>query len=202
MLAVRDRPDFNLKKGLTETVFPVIWVTIGDPDPEEADTDEMAVFRQGRQKGGARFKKLEGCFADGAGRIHFVSSSGGDLEGGQIWLYEPLGRDEGRLRLLFESPDRRLLDMPDNICLYPGSNLLFMCEDSDYAGAGGTPDNFIRILSPNGRVADFAKNSTPGFEESEFAGATFSPDGKVLFANIQEPGITLAIWGDWRRFEG
>ena len=28
--------------------------------------------------------------------------------------------------------------------------------------------------------------------------ATFSPDGGTLFANIQVPGTTFAIWGPWR----
>jgi secreted PhoX family phosphatase len=32
----------------------------------------------------------------------------------------------------------------------------------------------------------------------EFAGATFSPSGDTLFVNIQDPGMTLAIWGPWR----
>jgi len=32
---------------------------------------------------------------------------------------------------------------------------------------------------------------------SEFAGATFSPDGSTLFVNIQRPGLTLAITGPW-----
>ncbi|HVQ86655.1 MAG TPA: alkaline phosphatase PhoX, partial [Actinomycetes bacterium] len=32
---------------------------------------------------------------------------------------------------------------------------------------------------------------------SEFAGPTFSPDGQWLFVNIQVPGITCAISGDW-----
>jgi uncharacterized protein len=35
------------------------------------------------------------------------------------------------------------------------------------------------------------------FNDSEFAGATFSPDGRTLFVNIQDPGLTLAIWGPW-----
>ena len=34
---------------------------------------------------------------------------------------------------------------------------------------------------------------------SELAGATFSPDGQVLFVNIQHPGDTLAIYGPWNR---
>ena len=75
-----------------------------------------------------------------------------------------------------------------------------MCEDSDYAFSGASPENLVRILSPNGKVADFAKNITPGANASEFAGATFSKDGKILFVNIQTAGMTLAIWGDWKKF--
>jgi secreted PhoX family phosphatase len=36
-------------------------------------------------------------------------------------------------------------------------------------------------------------------EYSEFTGVTFSPDGRTLYANIQEPGIMLAITGPWKR---
>ena len=35
------------------------------------------------------------------------------------------------------------------------------------------------------------------FPGSEFAGATFSPDGRWLFFNIQTPGITFALTGPW-----
>jgi secreted PhoX family phosphatase len=33
--------------------------------------------------------------------------------------------------------------------------------------------------------------------ESELSGVCFSPDGKIMFVNIQYPGMTLAITGDW-----
>jgi secreted PhoX family phosphatase len=33
--------------------------------------------------------------------------------------------------------------------------------------------------------------------QNEWAGATFSPDGKWLFVNIQTPGMTFAITGPW-----
>jgi len=39
---------------------------------------------------------------------------------------------------------------------------------------------------------------TGDFRGSEFAGATYSPDGKWLFVNVQSPGITFAITGPWR----
>ena len=33
---------------------------------------------------------------------------------------------------------------------------------------------------------------------TEFAGSCFSPDGSVLFVNMQGPGLTLAIRGPWK----
>ena len=41
-----------------------------------------------------------------------------------------------------------------------------------------------------------ARNDLNG---SEFTGPVFSADGKVLFANIQEPGHVFAITGPWGR---
>jgi len=40
-----------------------------------------------------------------------------------------------------------------------------------------------------------AKNA---LNSKEFAGSVFSPDGKILFVNIQLPGLTLAITGPWQ----
>ncbi|MEP6796740.1 MAG: alkaline phosphatase PhoX, partial [Lapillicoccus sp.] len=37
---------------------------------------------------------------------------------------------------------------------------------------------------------------------SEMTGPCFSPDGLVLFANVQEPGHTFAITGPWRTYLG
>lgn len=204
ILAVKDKPNYNTRVGQKPGVtLPATWVTIDDPDPKSADVDPQAVYKQGAAKGAANFRKLEGCLADANGRIYFVSSSGGDVEGGQIWIYEPTTRDEGRLTLLFESPNRELLDMPDNICFHPKNKLLFMCEDGLYTDQGRRPsDNYVRILTPDGKIADFAKNIVPGFETTEFAGATFSADGRTLFVNIYNPGMTFAIWGDWKNFSG
>ena len=84
----------------------------------------------------------------------------------------------------------------------PKTSLLFICEDSDYVGQGGTPDNFVRILTPDGKIADLVKNIVPKNERCEFAGVTFSPDGKTLFVNLQAVGATFAIWGDWGNFKG
>ena len=64
-----------------------------------------------------------------------------------------------------------------------------MCEDGD-------GDNFVRAVAPDGLIYTLARNADPG--KSEFCGACFSPDGETLFVNIQKPGITLAITGNWR----
>lgn len=85
--------------------------------------------------------------------------------------------------------------------MMPKSELLFVCEDSDYVGEGGTPENLVRILTPDGRIADFAVNIYEKNPRSEFAGTTFSRDGKTLFFNIQSAGVTCAVWGDWSRFK-
>lgn len=92
-----------------------------------------------------------------------------------------------------------MLDNPDNLTVSPRGGIV-MCED------GGGSD-FVRGLTPGGEVFDLAKNI---LNDTEWAGATFSPDGRTLFVNIQGPtrgqaadhegeGLTVAIWGPWRR---
>ena len=74
--------------------------------------------------------------------------------------------------------------MPDNITLTPWGDLL-VCEDNHRS-------TFLRIVTRGGQVLPFAHNA---LSPSEFAGVCFSPDGRVLFVNIQEEGLTLAIEG-------
>lgn len=201
MLAIKGKPEYDTRTGQKARVpLQANWVTIDNPDPPETDEDTIAVYKQGIAKGAATFARLEGCCADKRGRIYFTATIGGDTKGGQIWMYEPTSKDEGRLTLLFESTDRSILDMPDNICLRPKTDLLFVCEDSDYIGVGGTPENLVRVLTPDGRIADFAENISTAAPRGEFAGSTFSPDGKTLFVNIQQVGATFAIWGDFSSF--
>lgn len=201
MLAITDRPNLDMRTGRKQGLaLPTHWVVIDNPDPAEADVDISAVYKQGIAKGGAIFAKLEGCHAAGDGRIYFISSDGGDIKGGQIWLYEAENKEQGRLTLVYESTNRDVLDMPDNVCIHHRSGNLFLCEDSAYVGVGGTADNYVRILTPDGKVADFAKNIVPAAPLSETAGATFSPDGKTLFFNVQDAGMTFAVWGDWDSF--
>ena len=194
MLALARTPHADTRIGQTANLWmPVRWVPINDPNPDNIAPD--SVFRQGVQKGGATFARLEGTWY-GDGRIYIVSTNGGAAEAGQIWEYDPTG---DRLRMIFESPSIDVLDMPDNICVSPRGGLV-LCED-------GNGDNYVRGLTTDGAIFPFAKNNIVlsgeknGFEGnyrgSEFAGATFSPDGRWLFFNVQLPGITFAVTGPW-----
>ena len=110
--------------------------------------------------------------------------------------------------MLFESPGKETLNMPDNLCVNPHGGLI-LCEDGDY-GEAERPQR-IHLLSQDGKLIPFAVNDvqlkgqkgfTGDFRGREWAGATFSPDGKWLFANIQTPGITFAITGPWESLSG
>ncbi|HEU4970463.1 MAG TPA: alkaline phosphatase PhoX, partial [Gaiellaceae bacterium] len=206
MLKIEGTSGAVLDKGQTPGVtYGVEWVTIDDPDPTFAPGTTnnqaiVAVGAQGRAKGAATFSRLEGIFFD-EGKVYLVSTQGGDTPAGepapagygdgfgQLWVYDT---DAEKLTLLFESPSRTVLELPDNICISPRKCSL-LCED-------GPTENLLRGVTPDGGIFDFALNAIAGRGGEEFAGSTFTPDGKVLFVNIQaSSGITFAIWGPWRR---
>jgi secreted PhoX family phosphatase len=95
---------------------------------------------------------------------------------------------DATLELVAESPGADGLDMPDNLCVSPHGEL--------YTADDGGGENFIRRIDRGGRVVPFARNVR---SQSELAGLCFSPDGRTLFANIQQDGITLAIRGPFER---
>jgi secreted PhoX family phosphatase len=190
MLAIRGRPNYDTRSGQQpNTLLPVTWVDIDDPDPAAAETNSLAVYEQGIARGGATFARLEGAWY-GNGSVYLNSTSGGDAGLGQVWELRLRGPLADHLRLVFESPSADVLDSPDNITVSPRGGVLVLCEDGD-------ADQYVRFLTRDGQLFDFAKNIVPGFEDMEFAGATFSPDGTTLFINIQTPGLTFAIWGGW-----
>jgi hypothetical protein len=159
------------------------WVTIADPDPDLDGGPAARVVAQGVDAGGAVFDYLEGAdFRDGA--VTFNSAYGGDNNHGQVWRYTPA---TGRLRLLYETANRGVLDAPDNVAVSPRGGIL-LCED-------GYPRNFLRGLTADGRIFDFAQNLVDG--DSEFSGPAYTPDGRWLVVAIQRPGITVAITGPW-----
>ena len=199
MMKVVGRPDVrtNLK---ADAPLSVSWVDIDDPlrAHSENKSDAAGVFQQGKKSGATTFARLEGCWY-GAGKIFFVSTSGGDKRLGQIFEYDPKAE---RLRLIFESHDSRLLEYPDNITFSPRGGLV-LCEDGDKKVerlCGLTVDGQLFHFAENHVRLNGEKNGFYGdFTKQEWCGACFSPDGTWLFANIQTPGFTVAITGPWER---
>ena len=199
MLAVRGRPRLDLRTAQPAGVrYGVYWVDIAEPDrahETQAAADGGGVFVQGYAAGAAIFARLEGAwYADG--RVFVTSTDGGHARMGQLWA---LDIDRQELRLVFESPGAEVLNMPDNVTVSPRGGLV-LCED-------GTANPCVHGLTPDGRLFRLARNAVRlagerngiagDFTSSEFAGATFSPDGRWLFVNVQTPGITFAITGPW-----
>ena len=122
------------------------------------------------------------------------------------------GHRGGELTLIYESDGAEALDSPDNLCVTPRGGLI-LCEDDASSDSdlnrnapGITDVNRLIGFSRNGGVFEFAVNR---LNDSELAGATFSPDGKTLFVNIfgdsagtvnpytSNEGMTIAITGPW-----
>jgi secreted PhoX family phosphatase len=177
------------------TTFDVEWVQIGTPD-NAAPIAGNFVWLQGRAQGAATFGRLEGCWYGNDAKIYVVSTSGG-IGQGQIWEYDPAGET---IALLFQSPGADVLNAPDNITVSPRGGLV-LCED-------GQGQEFLHGLTVEGEIFRFAQNNVllngerngfvGDYRGAEWAGACYSPDGKWLFANLQSPGMTVAITGPWQ----
>jgi uncharacterized protein len=178
------------------TTFDVEWVPIATPDNPDRKAPEDFVWDQGRSLGAATFARLEGCWYGNDRKIYIVATNGGRGQG-QIWEYDPAAET---ISLLFESPGKQVLNRPDHITVSPRGGLV-LCED-------GSGDEFLHGLTVNGEIFPFAQNTVKlrgernglsgDFTSSEFAGPCYSPDGKWLFVNLLDPGITFAITGPWQ----
>lgn len=154
---------------------------------------------QGRDRGAAAFARGEGVTVEmrpgeAAARIWLMCTAGGRNKRGQLWCYRPspfegTAREReqpGTLELFVEPNDSRLLNHGDNVCVAPTGDLVISEDNSDMPRLIGiTPAGATYVLAANARA------------DSEFAGATFSPDGSTLFVNLQAPGLTFAITGPW-----
>ena len=184
-LKIKDRPQANTKTGfIVGKPMAVEWVRIEDVNPV---LDTVRV--EGFAKGAAQFSRGEGI-TYGNGEVYFACTSGGASGKGQVWRYIPsrYPQDGGTIELFVEPEDGTVLENPDNVILSPFGDL-FLCED-------GNGTDYVVGVNSRGQLYQFARNP---FNDSEFAGVCFSPDGQTMFLNIQSPGITFAIWGPWRK---
>ncbi|MEU8869847.1 alkaline phosphatase PhoX [Streptomyces javensis] len=181
----------------TGTVYGVDWVPVPDRDAKSVSVRKQ--FKDGEI---TRARKLEGMWwADGGAYI--VSSYARDespvQHDGQVWFYHPKRRTLTLKVLLGVNPDPSkdgAFDGPDNITVSPYGGLV-IAEDGEGIQHlfGATEDGRTYPIARN----DLNIGSAEEPEFSEFTGVVFSPDGSTLYANIQVPGIMLAITGPWRR---
>ncbi len=184
--------------------WEIDWVDVPAPH-------ELGTFSRTSKRGGARFTRLEGCWAsDDFKQIFFLSTDGGVASKGQIFCYDV---QEQKLTIIFDALAENVADYPDNFTITPGGGFL-LCED--HLPDKSTMPQRLLGMAPDGNVFPFAENrcvfekpyrraeggyktSFAGdFSKSEWAGACFSKDGQWLFVNIQTPGVTLAITGPWK----
>jgi secreted PhoX family phosphatase len=165
--------------------IPLIGRLMNDPRGRRTvETAPGATRAQGFRLGCAQFARAEGITCH-AGAVYVCCTSGGAARCGQVWRFE-IAKQE--LTLMFESARREIMDGPDNLCPAPWGDLL-ICED-------GADDDRVLGLGADGSVYPIARNARG---REEFAGACFAPDGRTLFVNVQQPGITFAIWGPWEK---
>ncbi len=168
------------------------WIDLEDIDSPK---DDLRV--RGYKSGAVMFARGEGIIW-GDNEIYFCCTSGGSENLGQVMRYIPSdheGTDQeqeepGKLQLFFESHDKNTFGLGDNLTVAPNGHLI-VCEDHY-----DRTINHIRGITPDGSLYRLAKLIV----NSETAGACFSPDGSILFVNVQSPTKTLAIKGPWDKF--
>jgi secreted PhoX family phosphatase len=191
-LAIDQQPSFMTHNWSSEPdIVPgeslaVRWIDLDNVDPKEND-----LRLRGATKGAATFARGEGLCTDGE-NFAFTCTIGGPARLGQVFAYQPSPNEgqpteqdaPGELTLVAESTHESILRNADNITFAPWGDLI-VCEDTaSHCGMVG--------IRPDGSQYQLADNA---YSNSELAGACFSPDGKILFVNIQYPGVTLAITG-------
>jgi len=162
-------------------------------DLDDVDGDKNDLRTRGAEAGAAIFARGEGLCFTGT-ELVITATIGGPDRLGQVFAYRPSPHEglpeektqPGTLQLIAESTTRSLLRHADNVTMSPWGDLI-ICEDTaNHCGLVG--------IRPNGKQYTMADNA---YTNSELAGVCFSPDGSVMFVNIQVRGLTLAITGPW-----
>jgi secreted PhoX family phosphatase len=200
VLAIKDQPGFETRnwadlpgeKMMIGEKYEVEWLDI---DGVDAPDDDLRY--RGFAKGAARFARGEGIWF-GENEFYFACTNGGRLEHGQIFRYK-LSPNEGQLNEVEQPPTLEIFIEPNNTDLIESCDNLTIASHGDLVICEDKTTPRIVGVTPEGGIYHIAKNV--GYK-SEFAGATFSPDGKILFVNIQGPGLTIAITGPWDKRKG
>ena len=226
MARVKGMANADLLTAQVGDTYQIEWVDIADPDADpgpftapHGGGSASGPFLQGWAQGALRMSRGEGI-ALHRGKFYIVDTSTGvDSQNrpgrgeGAVWEYDPRRRV---LKAIFVSTNAVDANNPDNITVSPRGGIL-TCEDgggvADEFGFGDrlvgiTRDGGSYIFAKNNIVLTAAEITHAGkvvgegdYRDNEFAGASFDPTGRILFVNIQTPGITFAIWGPWWRGE-
>lgn len=196
-LAVKGRPNFDANLAEPGESYAVEWVDLEDPNPL---TDTLR--KEAQAKGAAIFDRTEGMWVDSQ-NVYFDCTTGGEAQLGQLWSLTP-GRGGDRLKLMYESTDKDVLENPDNLVVVPGTWDVWLQEDSD-------GEQFIRGVTNQGEIYDFARGI---LSTSEFCGGCFDKEGQTFYVNhqgerlasgqtpesqpLEDAGLTFAIWGPFK----
>jgi uncharacterized protein len=222
-LKVRNVTNADLRDPFLCQEFQCEWVDIAEPDLDGAtittangNVSASGPYRQAFAAGAAIFGANEGCWvANGAVIFTDKQVTTTPARAGRIWS---LDLQSMVVKAIFVSNSLQVGNSPDNICVSPRGGVLF-CEDGGTGGPGNVPaitSQHLKVLLPSGSSHVFARQNynftrtqldaagkpaapAGNNRNTEWAGAVFSPDGRVLFVNLYSPGITLAITGPWQR---
>jgi secreted PhoX family phosphatase len=162
-----------------------------DLDDVESPKDDLR--KRGAKAGATIFARGEGVHS-GDGEIYFTCTSGGPARRGQIMRYRPSPAEgtvaeaaqPGQLQLFVETSDPQHFSFGDNLSVAPNGDLM-VCEDR----RGSRPDNWLRGVTPDGKVYPFARVSAA----TKVSGVCFAPNGKTMFLNLYNPARTIAVRG-------
>lgn len=205
--------------------YELEWVDIADPDADPRTVTgvpggiSLAAVAgcsfEALSRGCARMSRGEGIW-HAAGRMFIVDTAAGVDTGGRpgrgdgaVWQLDLATQ---RLKALLVSGHPEAANNPDNVTVSPRGGIV-LCEDGgasvDAFGSGSrllglNPAGEAYILVKNNLQLGAAELAAAGklvpagdYRGIEFCGACFDPTGRVLFVNIQTPGITFAITGPW-----
>jgi len=204
--------------------YELEWVDINDPDASpvvvQAQPGGVSIgvmsgpTYEALSKGCARMARGEGIW-HAAGKMFIVDTASG-LDGssrpgrgeGAVWV---LTLATMHLKAIFVSGHSSAGNNPDNVTVSPRGGVI-LCEDGGTGSAGAAR---LLGLNPAGESYVFCRNNmnltaaqisgagktvaAGSYFGSEFAGACFEPSGRVLFVNIQTPGLSFAINGPWAK---
>ncbi|MGC6467082.1 MAG: alkaline phosphatase PhoX [Akkermansiaceae bacterium] len=189
-LVIKDNPSADLRnyRGSTGNIKENILMDVEWIDLEDVEAPDGDLRYRGFKDGAARFARGEGIqYLDGS--FFICCTDGGPNSQGQI--YRLVVGEQDQIELFLQPRSDELLTNGDNLCAAPWGDLI-VCEDLVAQHKSKTPH--LRGVTPEGKIYSLAKNAR---NASEFAGSCFSPDGSILFVNMQGLGLTIAITGPW-----